>query len=121
MTHTVKNFDNPDETRSFNNGKVEGVSLAGRSFGRATFEPGWKWSNDVKPVVGGESCQVHHVDYALSGKLHVVLDGGHEFDVNAGDLVEIPPGHDGWVVGDEPFVAVTLIGEGNETNFAKPA
>jgi mannose-6-phosphate isomerase-like protein (cupin superfamily) len=116
----VTNFDNPKETRTFNNGRIEFVDFAGRTFGRATFEPGWSWENDVKPIAGTETCQTHHVDYVVSGHLHVV-QGDQTYDLNPGDLMDISPGHTAWVVGDEPFVSVSLLGEGDELNYAKPS
>lgn len=120
MTNTVRNFDNPDKTRSFTKGKIEFVNLGDRSFGRATFQPGWSWANDVQPLVGGESCQVAHVDYVLGGQLHVVPDVGDEFDIFPGNLMDLPAGHNAWVVGADPFVSITLIGEGSETTYASP-
>lgn len=111
MLSSVKRFETPEETRTFNNGKLDIVNIAGRSFTRSTFEPGWRWSNDVKPVVGTESCQVHHVDYVISGTLHVIMNDGAEFNIRYGDVMDIPPGHDAYVVGDVPYIAITLIGE----------
>ena len=98
-----KSFDKPDETRSFEHGRVDVIHLAGSSAAQATFEPGWRWSTDVKPVAGTDSCQAHHVGYALAGALHVVTGGGDEFDIGPGDAYEILPGHDAWVVGDDTF------------------
>jgi hypothetical protein len=98
-----KRFDQPDETRTFEHGILHGVQLVGSSAGRARFEPGWRWSTSVKPLVGGDSCGMHHVGYAISGTLHVVTDEGEELELSAGDVYEILPGHDAWVVGDEPF------------------
>ena len=99
----TKSFDKPDETRSFEHGKGEIVHLAGSTAARATLEPGWRWSTSVKPIVGTESCEAHHVGYALSGSLHVVTDGGEEFDIGPGDVYEILPGHDAWVPGGDTF------------------
>jgi hypothetical protein len=101
--YATKSFDKPDETRSFEHGRVDVVHLAGSSAAQATFEPGWRWSNDVKPVAGTDSCQAHHLGYALAGALHVVAGDGDEFDIGPGDAYEILPGHDAWVVGDDPF------------------
>lgn len=106
MPNQAKSFDAPEETRSFDNGKVDLVELAGNNVGRATFEPGWKWSEAVKPIIGTDSCQVAHVGYAIAGRLHVVMDDGTEVDINAGDVYEIAPGHDAWVDGDETFRGV---------------
>jgi hypothetical protein len=106
MPNQSKSLDAPEETRPFENGRVDLVEIAGSKVGRATFEPGWRWSSAVKPIVGTDSCQVAHVGYALSGQLHVVMDNGTELDINAGDAYEIAPGHDAWVAGDETFRAV---------------
>jgi hypothetical protein len=75
---------------------------------RSIFEPGWRWSESVKKLVGTDSCQTHHVGYAVSGHLHARTDDGSEQDIMAGDAYTIPPGHDGWVVGDEAFVSVEV-------------
>jgi len=106
VPNQAKSFDSPEETRSFDNGKLELVEIAGNKVGRATFEPGWKWSEAVKPIVGTDSCQVAHVGYAISGRLHVVMDDGTEIVINSGDAYEIAPGHDAWVDGDEPFKGI---------------
>jgi len=101
-----KSFDKPDESRSFDHGRLDLVHLAGSSAGRATFEPGWRWSTSIKPIVGGDSCQNHHVGYVLAGSLHVVTDAGEEFDVGPDGVYEILPGHDAWVIGDDVFQAL---------------
>jgi hypothetical protein len=98
-----KRFEQPDETRTLEHAIIEGVELAGTKAGRATLQPGWRWSQSVRPVVGTDSCEMHHVGYALSGTLHLVTNEGDEFDIAAGEAYEILPGHDAWVVGDEPF------------------
>jgi mannose-6-phosphate isomerase-like protein (cupin superfamily) len=110
-----KSLDQPDETRPIDKGKVEVVELGAGKVLRSTFEPGWRWSECVKPVVGGDSCQVNHFGYCISGRLHVQMDDGEEMEFGAGDAVHIPPGHDGWVVGDEPYVGIDVMG----TEFAK--
>jgi mannose-6-phosphate isomerase-like protein (cupin superfamily) len=112
-----KSLDQPDETRTIEKGKVEVVELDAGTVLRTTFEPGWRWSECVKPVVGGDSCQVHHFGYAVSGRLHVQMNDGEELEFSAGDAVNIPPGHDGWVVGDEPYVGIDVMG----ADFAKPS
>lgn len=101
-----KNLGSPDETRTFDNGKVELADLAGKKMGRGTLEPGWKWSENVKPIAKTDSCQTHHVGYVISGKLHVVHTDGNEVDLVAGDIYDIEPGHDAWVDGNEPFVGI---------------
>jgi hypothetical protein len=106
MATQAKNFDQPRETRSFENGHVDLVELAGNNVGRANLEPGWRWSESVKPIVGTDSCQVAHVGYAISGHLHVVMDDGTDLEIKAGEVYEIAPGHDAWVEGNETFRGV---------------
>ena len=100
----LKNFDSPDETRSFPNGSVAMVTIGDTMLGRARFEPGWRWSNDVKPIAGTDSCEVSHLGYCLSGRMRVMMDDGTEGECGPGDVVAIAPGHDAEVVGDEPCV-----------------
>jgi hypothetical protein len=116
--YASKRFEAPDETRSFEHGKVDVVHLAGSTAAQATFEPGWRWSTSVKPIVGTDSCGGHHVGYALSGSLHVVTDEGNEFDIGPGDAYEILPGHDAWVSGDDTFRSLEFQSETAEA-FAK--
>jgi len=104
----IKSLDTPDETRTPDKTRVELVHLAGTTLGRFTFQPGWRWSECVKPVVGTESCQVHHVGYALAGTISVQLTGGDQARIKAGDSYEIPPGHDAWVEGDGAFVGIEV-------------
>ncbi len=106
MPAQAKTHDQPEETRSFDNGRVDLVEIAGNNVGRVTLEPGWRWSTAVKPIVETDSCQVAHVGYAISGHLHVVMDDGTEVDIRAGDVYELPPGHDAWVEGDATFRGV---------------
>ncbi|MGB9111368.1 MAG: cupin domain-containing protein [Acidimicrobiales bacterium] len=114
-----KSFDAPDETRPFvDKGKVEIVNVGGGVVGLATFEPGWKWSEHVRPLAGTESCQASHVGYVVSGRSVVRMDDGSELEVGPGEILSIPPGHDGWTVGDEPFVFVDFAGM---ANYAKPS
>ena len=114
-----KRFDDADETRPFaQNGKVDLVNLSGGVVGLATFHPGWKWSNDVKPMAGTDSCQAAHVGYVISGRQVVRMDDGTELEISAGDVVSIPPGHDGWTIGDEPCVVVDFSGM---ADYAKPS
>lgn len=103
----VKSFDSPDEVREFEGkGRAKVVQLAGHTIGMGTFEPGWKWSENVKPIAGTDSCQVSHLGYVLSGSMHVRMDDGSEVEIGAGDVVAIPPGHDAEVTGPEPCVMV---------------
>ncbi|MPY85581.1 MAG: cupin [Actinophytocola sp.] len=99
-----KSFDTPDETRAPDKTKVEVVRLGAATVARVTFQPGWRWSECVKPVVGTESCQARHVGALVSGSLHVVHDDGAEADVGPGSAYVIEPGHDAWVLGDEPAI-----------------
>jgi hypothetical protein len=107
-----RNFSKPDETRIFDRGKIELITLGGVTFGRATFEPGWRWSTSVKPLVNTKSCEVPHLGYMVSGHIRTVMDDGSEEEFGPGDVLQIPPGHDGWVVGDEPAVAIDITGAG---------
>jgi quercetin dioxygenase-like cupin family protein len=105
-----KRFDHPDESRTVEKARIELVELGELAVGRAIFEPGWRWSEHVKPIVGTESCQVHHLGYVVSGHLHVEMTDGASLEVLGGDAFEIPPGHDAWVIGDEPWVSVDWAG-----------
>lgn len=102
---TVGNFDKADEVRTPDKTKVEVVDLGGIKAARLTAQPGWKWSECIKPVAGTDSCQVHHVGVIVSGTMHVVHNDGTEGDATPGHAYVIEPGHDAWVVGDEPVVA----------------
>jgi uncharacterized cupin superfamily protein len=107
MPTEVKNFDSPDETRQFEgNGQAKVVQLAGHAVAEGTFEPGWKWSENVKPIAGTDSCQVAHFGYVLSGSMRIFMDDGTEAEVKAGDVFAIPPGHDAEVPGPEACVMV---------------
>lgn len=97
----VGDFGSPDETRAPDKTTIEIVRLGGASASRMRLEPGWRWSDCIKPLVGGESCRVHHVGLLQSGRLHVVHDDGTEREIRAGEVYAIEPGHDAWVVGDE--------------------
>ena len=105
-----KSLNHPDEIRSFPKGRVEVVRVGEHTLMRATFEPGWRWSQHVKPQVETESCEVLHVGYVISGRLRTRLNDGREIESGPGDFVVLPPGHDGWVVGDEPAVFLDFVG-----------
>lgn len=105
-----RNFGSPDETRTPDKTKVDLVTLEGTTVGRYTFEPGWRWSDCVKPVAQTDTCQVDHVGYVLEGRLHVRHDDGTEADLGPGDVYHIHPGHDAWVEGDQRFVSVEFQG-----------
>ncbi|MDB6121580.1 MAG: uncharacterized protein JWQ71_573 [Pedosphaera sp.] len=111
-----KSMAQPDEKRAFDKGKVELVNVGGVAFGRATLQPGWKWSTCVKPIVNTESCQASHLQYHVAGRLHVRMDDGSEEEFGPGDVSHLPPGHDAWVVGNEPVVVIDVTGM---SNYAK--
>ena len=100
----ARDFDSPDETRTPDKTKIEVVRMSGATVGRMRLEPGWRWSECVKPVVGGEKCQVRHLGLLQSGSMHVVHDDGTEHEIRPGQAYVIEPGHDAWVVGDEPVI-----------------
>ena len=100
----------PDETRTFEKGKIELANLDDVVIGRATFEPGWSWEKCVKPLVNTNSCQAPHTQYMISGRLKVIMDDGTEEEFGPGDTAVVPPGHKAWVVGNEPVVAVDFTG-----------
>jgi hypothetical protein len=106
----VKNFRNPDEVRTFPKGRLELITIGGATIGRATLEPGWRWSTSVQPVVKTKSCEAPHFQYHISGTLKVVMDDGTELECRSGDVSMLPTGHDAWVVGSEPVVLVDFQG-----------
>jgi len=106
----AKNFEHPDEVREFPNGRLELVRIGGVVVGRNTLEPGWRWSESVQPIAKTDSCEGAHFGYQLSGTLRVRMDDGTEFECRAGDVCLINPGHDAWVVGDEPVELVDFQG-----------
>jgi hypothetical protein len=106
----VRNFQDADEVREFPNGRLELVTVGGVTIGRATLYHGWKWSESVQPIVKTDSCEMSHLQYQLSGVMRVRMDDGTEFESRAGDVTFFPPGHDAWVVGDEPVVVVDFQG-----------
>ena len=106
----LKSFRKPEEIREIPSGKIELLTLGGATVGRATFQPGWKWSTSVKPLAKTESCEAPHLQYHVAGILHVRMDDGTEYDCKAGDVSLLPSGHDAWVVGDEPVVVVDFQG-----------
>ena len=113
----VKNFDSPDETRPFEGkGRADVVEIAGKTIGRGTFEPGWRWAENVKPIAGTDSCQVSHLGYVLSGRMRVIMDDGNDGEVGPGDVCAIAPGHDAEVIGDEPCV---MLDFGEFGDYAK--
>jgi class 3 adenylate cyclase len=105
-----KNLGEPDESLEFERGRVDWVVLGDQTVGRTISEPGWRWSTHIRPLVGGEWCQTRHVGVFVSGRLHVVTEDGQEYELGPNDVVDIPPGHDAWVVGDEPAVSIEWAG-----------
>lgn len=108
----IRNIDEPDETRTFDKGEVQLVSLGAVTFAKAVFQPGWSWSACVKPIVKTETCMFDHTTFVVSGRLRVRLDDGTEAEGGPGDVMLIPAGHDAWVIGDEAVVTVDF----DETN-----
>ncbi|GAA4900811.1 cupin domain-containing protein [Streptomyces coeruleoprunus] len=116
----ARNFDTADETRPFEGGKgrLDLLHTDQGPVGRAVFEPGWRWSQHVKPIAGTDSCQAAHTGYVVSGRIKVVMDDGESGEAGPGDFISIEPGHDAWVVGDEPCVTLDWTGFGE---YARPA
>ena len=111
-----KSFGTPDETRTFDRGTLDLLRVGGADIGRLTLEPGWRWSDHVKPLAGTDLCEAPHFQYHVQGTLHIVMADGTEFDAQPGDVTALPQGHDAWVVGDEPVVVVDWWGA---SNYAK--
>ena len=109
----TKSFETPDEVRNPPNAKVEVLNLGDATAMRGTFEPGWKWSESVKQVVGTDLCEVERLDYVVSGKMVCRMADGTELTFNPGDAAYIPPGHDAWVEGNEPCVFLDFQGAAN--------
>ncbi len=105
-----RNLGQPDELRPVGRGTLELVELGDTVYGRTTYQPGWRWSEDVRPIVGTALCDVHHIGFCIQGRLRVAMADGTEMDVQADDVFEIPPEHDAWVLGDTPFIAVDSRG-----------
>lgn len=115
-----RNFDSADETRPFEEGKgrLDVITTDRGPVGRAVFEPGWQWSKHVKPIAGTDSCQAAHAGYIASGRMKITMDDGETGEVGPGDFIDVKPGHDAWVLGDEPCVALDWVGFGD---YAKAA
>ncbi len=118
LTIQKKTLNSPDEVRTFELGKLELASVGTVTFGRATLHPGWKWSESVKPIVKTEYCEAPHVQYHVSGRIRVRMADGTEEEFGPGDVSLLPPGHDAWVVGDEPVVVIDVSGM---KEYATPA
>ncbi len=111
-----KSFKSPDEIRNFPNGRLEILNVGGAEVGRLILNPGWRWSNDVKPIAKTSSCQAPHFQYHVAGRIAILMDDGTEFVAGPGDVTSLPKGHDAWVVGNEPVIVVDWFGA---TNYAK--
>lgn len=112
----LKRFDSPDEIREFELGRFEVVTIGGMTIGRATYQPGWKWSEHVGKPIGQSLCQVEHVGLVVSGCATAAIEDGRVVEMRAGDIFYIPPGppgHDSWVVGEEPYVSLHFLGAGD--------
>ena len=111
-----RRFDEADDRREFPNGRAEILKVGDAEIGRLTLQPGWRWSNDVKPIADTDSCEASHFQYHVTGRLAIRMDDGTEFIAGPGDVTSLPSGHDAWVVGDEPVVVVDWFGA---SNYAK--
>ncbi|HEX5823688.1 MAG TPA: cupin domain-containing protein [Candidatus Limnocylindrales bacterium] len=110
-------LDTPQETRTFPLGHVQLVTVGGSTVGRFTFEPGWRWSTSVKPIVGTDQCENHHVGFAVSGRMNVIDTAGLEKEIGPGEAYDIAPGHDAWIVGNDTFVGLEFK---SAAEYAKP-
>jgi quercetin dioxygenase-like cupin family protein len=108
MKFAKKNFRSPDTSRDCGHGTLEIVNLDDETLARITLQPGWRWSDHIRPMVNTESCQAHHTQFVISGRLKIVMDDGSESELEPGDFASIPPGHDAWVLGNKPFVCIDL-------------
>ena len=112
----LKRFEDPDEVRIFEKGKFEIVNIGGMTIGRATYEPGWKWSEHVSPIAGTPFCEIEHVGMVVSGTATVAIKDGEVYELSPGTVFYVPPSpHDSWVVGDQPYVSLHFLGAGNYT------
>ena len=106
----LRNFGSPDEIREFPKGRLELIKIGGATVGRAIFEPGWKWSESLQPLMNTKSCEAPHFQYHVSGVLKILMDSGEELECRPGEVSLLPSGHDAWVVGNEPAVVVDFQG-----------
>lgn len=106
----LKSFNRPEEVREFPKGKLEIITIGGVIIGRATFEPGWRWSESLQPIAKTTSCEAPHFQYHIAGILKVQMNNGQEYECHPGDISLLPSGHDAWVVGDEPVIVVDFQG-----------
>jgi len=115
----LKRFEKPDEVRVFEKGRFELLEMGGMTIGRASYEPGWKWSVHVGAATGAKYCQVEHVGMVISGSATVAMEDGRVIEMKAGDVFYIAPGHDSWVVGEEPYVSLHFLGAENYASGKK--
>jgi quercetin dioxygenase-like cupin family protein len=108
----IRRFDSPDEVRTFEKGRFDIVRIGGITIGRASYDPGWRWSTHVGTALGKKSCEVEHIGLVISGRATAAMDDGSITELKAGDLFHITPGHDSWVVGNEPYVSLHFMGAG---------
>jgi quercetin dioxygenase-like cupin family protein len=106
----LKRFDVPDEVRTFDKGKFEIVRIGGMTIGRATYEPGWRWSAHIGQALGKSHCEIEHIGFVVSGRATAAMESGDVIEMCAGDIFYIAPGHDSWVVGDEPYISIHFLG-----------
>ena len=118
QTTEHKSFTRPEEVRQFPHGKAEILKVGGAEVGRMVFEPGWRWSTDLKPIGKTSSCEAPHFQYHVSGKLAIRMDDGTEFIAGPGDITSLSRGHDAWVVGNEPAIVVDWFGASNNAKQA---
>ncbi len=110
MDLKLQSLDEPTDVRTFEKGRFEIYEIGGTVLGRATYEPGWRWTEHLGPEAGTALCEVEHVGLVLTGRAAVKMADGREFVMGPGELFAIPPGHDSWVVGDEPYVSLHIVG-----------
>jgi quercetin dioxygenase-like cupin family protein len=108
----LKRFEKPDETRTFEKGKFEVINIGKATIGRASYDPGWKWSKHNAPTAGTPRCEVEHVGMVISGRSMVLMNDGGQFELKPGDLFHVSAGHDSWVIGDQPYVSLHFMGAG---------
>lgn len=111
MVLQKKNFQKPDETQTPPNARVDTIRIGDMMIQKQTYLPGWQWSKNIKPIAKTNSCQIHHFGVWVSGRIHVKADDGQEIEYGPGDVADIPPGHDGWVIGNEPAVFYVFTGK----------
>jgi hypothetical protein len=119
-SHEVKNMSTTTQVRKTEHGRIELMDVGGGTVGRFVLQKGWKWSNEIKPIVKTEWCEAPHLQYQISGRYRVKMKDGAEFEIGPGDVSFVPPGHDVWVVGDEPAVGIEFVGARIATGMPKP-